>query len=37
MKAAITAALAEVQDDIAKIQLRVQQKAEEIAETHRKR
>lgn len=31
MKAAITAALAEVQEDIAKIQLRVQQKAEEIA------
>lgn len=31
MKAAITAALAEVQDDIARIQLRVQQKAEEIA------
>ncbi|WP_243402256.1 ATP-binding protein, partial [Lelliottia aquatilis] len=31
MKAAITAALAEVQDDIARIQLKVQQKAEEIA------
>lgn len=35
MKAAIAAALAEVQDDIAKIQQRVQEKAEEIAKrTH---
>ena len=35
MKAAITAALAEVQDDISRIQLKVQQKAEEIAQnTH---
>ena len=35
MKAAVAAALAEVQDDIAKIQQRVQEKAEEIAKnTH---
>jgi len=36
MKAAVAAAIAEVQDDIARIQARVQEKAEEIAKsTHR--